>query len=168
MNKPKTPLTPVGFKALIQEREHLTKVLRPSVVSKIADAAAEGDRSENAEYIYGKKQLREIDRRLAYLGKLLGEVEIVDCSNLRGDRVCFGSTVVVVNESGLEKKWTIVGQGETEYTADSISYQSPVAKALIGKQINDVVEVETPKGTDELEIVGLYFGEILVAGRDKK
>lgn len=156
--KPKRPLTVRGYKALSEEHNRLFHVERPKVVDGIATAAAEGDRSENAEYIYGKKRLRELDKRIRYLGKLLDEVKVVDPSSLSGSTVCFGSTVTVLTEEGEEKTWTIVGEGETEYTENGISWKSPVAKALLGKQVGDWVDVERPAGLISFEILSLQFG----------
>lgn len=162
----KNPMTKPGYQRLLAERDELLRVVRPKVVRGVTDAAAEGDRSENAEYIYGKKRLREIDKRLQYLGHLLKDVQIVDMSDLSGTQVCFGSTVVVVDEEGRKSKWTIVGDGESDHKELTISWKSPVARALMGKAVGNIVEIERPKGTHEFEIVGLYFGDKRVAGSD--
>jgi len=167
MTKQKTLLTRKGYTRLVEERENLSKKMRPKIVKQIADAAAEGDRSENAEYIYGKKHLREIDKRLSYLSSLLYDVELFDENLLKGDQICFGSTVVIRDGEGEIKKWTIVGDGEADFKEGSISYKSPVAKALMGKRVSDIIEVERPKGTDEFEVIGLLFGAKVVAGVDK-
>ena len=155
--KPKKPMTRKGHAKLAAEHDELLLVERPKVVQGIATAAAEGDRSENAEYIYGKKRLRELDKRLRYLGMLLKDVKLVDPATLSGDRVCFGSTVVVRDEEGDEKEYTIVGEGEADHRERSISYKSPVARALQGKRVGDVVVVQRPAGEIELEIVDLLF-----------
>jgi len=155
----KKPLTLSGYRALFAEHEQLAKVERPKVVTGVANAAAEGDRSENAEYIYGKKRLREIDKRLQYLASLLQDVEIVDPATLSGTRVCFGSTVVFEGDDGTTKKWQIVGEGESDTAKGTISWKSPMARALIGKQVGDVVVVERPAGELEVEITELWFGD---------
>lgn len=155
----RNPFTKTGYQRLLNEWERLSKVERPKVVKGVADAAFEGDRSENAEYIYGKKKLREIDKRLQYLSKLLQNAEIVDITQLSGDVICFGSTVVVQDEKGETKRWTIVGEGETEQQPGLISFRSPMAKALLGKQVGDTVEVELPRGMAEFTIVQLVFGD---------
>jgi transcription elongation factor GreB len=158
--KPKGPprlLTKAGFARMAAEHDELLLVERPKVVQGVATAAAEGDRSENAEYIYGKKRLREIDKRLRYLGMLLRDVKIVDPDTLRGDAVCFGSTVTVVDEDGVEKRYTIVGEGEAEWRNHEISYKSPVARALIGKRIGEVITARRPAGEIELEITDLHY-----------
>lgn len=162
----KNPLTKAGYQRLLAERDELLRVTRPKVVKGVTDAAAEGDRSENAEYIYGKKRLREIDKRLQYLSHLLKDVKVVELSQLSGTQVCFGSTVVVIDDEGLKKKWTIVGDGESDHKDLTISWKSPVAKALLGKEVGDIVEIERPKGTAEFEIIALYFGNKLVAGEN--
>jgi transcription elongation factor GreB len=158
-SKPKAkPLTREGFKKLAGEHDQLMLVERPKVLQGIQIAAAEGDRSENAEYIYGRKRLRELDKRLRYLGGLLKDVTLVDPESLEGDRVCFGSTVTVMDEDGKERTYTIVGEGEAEFHQGGISFKSPVAKALHGKRVGDVVVVHRPAGEIEFEVVGLKFG----------
>lgn len=155
--KPKRPMTRDGFKRLASEHDELMTVERPKVLKGIQVAAAEGDRSENAEYIYGRKRLREIDKRLRYLGMLLKDVKLVDPERLSGDRVCFASTVTVRDDAGVEKEYTIVGEGEAEHRAGSISFKSPVALALMGKRVGDVVVVQRPAGEVEFEIIDLKF-----------
>lgn len=155
----KKPLTLPGYRGLLAEYEQLSKVERPRVVVGVTNAAAEGDRSENAEYIYGKKRLREIDKRLQYLSSLLGDVEIVDPSTLSGDSVCFGCTVVIEEGSGAVKKWQIVGEGESDTAQGTISWKSPMARALLGKRAGDVVTVERPAGEIEVEVREIWFGE---------
>lgn len=159
----KKPLTLPGYRALLAEHEELAKVERPRVVVGVTNAAAEGDRSENAEYIYGKKRLREIDKRLQYLANLLGDVEIVDPATLNGDKVCFGSTVVIADDDGVRKKWQIVGEGESDTAKGTISWKSPMAKALMGKRKGELVTVERPAGEIDVEIVELWFGERRIA-----
>jgi len=160
----KKPLTLQGYRALLAEHEELAKHERPRVVQGVANAAAEGDRSENAEYIYGKKRLREIDKRLQYLSSLLQDVEIVDPATLSGDKVCFGATVVIVEDgSRVKKKWQIVGEGESDTARGSISWRSPMARALLGKRVGDVVTVERPAGELDVEVVELWFGERRIA-----
>lgn len=151
------PMTREGFNILADEHEWLARTERPKVVSGIATAAAEGDRSENAEYIYGKKKLRELDKRLRYLDSILKDVEIIDPDQLQGDQVCVGSTVTVLDEAGLEKVYTIVGEGEADYQKKTISWKSPVAKVLLGKKVGDLVVAERPVGDIELEIIDLHF-----------
>ncbi len=132
----KKPLTLNGYRALLAEHEQLSKVERPRVVAGVTNAAAEGDRSENAEYIYGKKRLREIDKRLQYLSSLLQDVEIIDPATLNGDKVCFGSTVVFEGDDGQTKRWQIVGEGESDTAAGTISWKSPVARAATSSSLS--------------------------------
>lgn len=155
--KDKRPLTRKGYQKLAAEHDELLLVERPRVVQGIATAAAEGDRSENAEYIYGKKKLRELDKRLRYLGQLLKDIKVVDPERLSGDRVCFGATVVVIDEDGAEKRYTIVGEGEADLALGEISFKSPVARALMGKRVGDVIVARRPAGEIELEITDLLF-----------
>lgn len=156
-------MTLAGFRMLQKEHETLAKVERPVVVQRIADAAAEGDRSENAEYIYGRKRLRELDKRLAYLAGLLGDVEIIDPSTLSGTKVCFAATVVIEEAGGKRSRWQIVGEGESDTARGSISWRSPMARALLGKAVGDVVVVERPAGEIEIEILELWFAGMKVA-----
>lgn len=158
-------LTKAGHEKLLAEHAELSRVERPRVVQGVADAAAEGDRSENAEYIYGKKRLREIDKRLQYLGRLLRDVVVVDPQTLSGDTVQFGATVSIVtydpeddDDEGVHRTWTIVGGGEAETKEGSISVDAPLAKALLGKRVGDIVTVNRPKGEVDVEILGLAFG----------
>ena len=149
------PFTRHGYKKLASEFEHLSKVERPKIVRGVADAAAEGDRSENAEYIYGKKRLREIDKRLGYLSQLLKNATIISKDMVDTSKICFGCTVTVKNIDGKLSKYTIVGEGESDLASGRISYISPVAKALLGKQIGDIVEIDRPKDSVELEIIAI-------------
>ena len=149
----KRPITRAGFQLLAQEHDHLLLQERPKVLQGIQFAAAEGDRSENAEYIYGRKKLRELDKRLRYLGKLLKDIVLVDPEKLESTKVCFGSTVTVVDEEGVERTYTLVGEGESDLIHHGISYLSPMAKALMGKKEGDLVVVHRPAGEIELEIL---------------
>ena len=150
-------LTTQGYEKLSAELNNLLKVERPKVVQGVADAAAEGDRSENAEYIYGKKKLREIDKRLKYLSGLLKDVKIVNPSVIKSDKILFGATVEIADEENKKIKYKIVGEGEADLRDGSISYLSPVAKALLGKQAGDIVEIHRPKGQIEVEIIGVEY-----------
>lgn len=151
------PLTPEGFKRIAAEHQHLLEVERPKIVDGVATAAAEGDRSENAEYIYGKKRLREIDKRLRYLSGLLKDAQIIDPRNIRSDRVEFGATVLLVDENQQEKSWTIVGYGESDASLGTISWKSPLAKALWHKKVGDVIYFERPAGEIEYEILAISY-----------
>ena len=161
----KNPMTSAGFQKIAAEHNQLLNVVRPRVVQGVADAAAEGDRSENAEYIYGKKRLREIDKRLRYLTELLNDVQIIDPDKVGGDRVTFGATVTVEDEGGRQKRWTIVGVGEADLAEATISWKSPVARALMGKKIGDTVTVEAPAGDASYELTAMSFGPRVVGER---
>lgn len=159
MQNLKKPLTKNGHFKLASEHEHLVRVERVKVVEGIAIAAAEGDRSENAEYIYGKKRLRELDKRIRYLNHVLKDAQIIDPLKLRSDRVCFGATVTIEDENGQQKTWMLVGDGESDHKEGKISWKSPVAKALFGKKIGDIVTAERPAGSIDLEILDICFKE---------
>lgn len=151
-------LTRQGHARLAAEYDELFRVKRPIIVQRIADAAAEGDRSENAEYIYGRKKLRELDGRLRYLSKLMKDARLVDPDSLEGNRVVFGSTVVVEDEDGRRFTWQLVGEGEADPREGTISYRSPVGRALLDRRVGDEVEVELPAGEVCYEILELRFG----------
>lgn len=159
----KKPMTLTGFRALSKEHDELLRVERPKVVQGVSNAAAEGDRSENAEYIYGRKRLREIDKRLSYLSSLLKDVDIVDPGGLTGTKVCFACTVVIEEDGGAQKKWQIVGEGESDTARGSISWKSPMARALLGKAVGDVVTVERPAGDIDVEVIEVWFGARKIA-----
>lgn len=140
-------ITRAGWNALDQELKYLWKEERPQVTQAVSDAAALGDRSENAEYIYGKRRLREIDRRVRFLSKRLEVLQIVDYSPKQEGKIFFGAWVELENEEGEVKSYRIVGCDEFDPAKHWISIDSPVARALIGKSIDDEVKVSTPSGT---------------------
>lgn len=152
MGEEKNYITPAGARRLSEELGRLRSVERPKTVQEVADAAAQGDRSENAEYIYGKKRLREIDRRMRFLTKRLSKAVVVDPGERRGDRVFFGATVTVEDEDGLESTYQIVGEDESDAAARRISWRSPIGRALLGKREGDSVTVHRPAGELDLEI----------------
>lgn len=150
-------ITPDGARRLSEELGRLRSVDRPRTVQEVADAAAQGDRSENAEYIYGKKKLREIDRRMHYLTKRLESAVVVDPKAQKGDKVYFGATVEVLDEEEKRSVYRIVGEDETDSKSGAISWRSPVGGALLGKRVGDVVVVHRPAGALELEIVKISY-----------
>jgi len=150
-------ITPEGAKKLREELDHLWTVERPRVTQEVADAAAQGDRSENAEYIYGKRRLREIDRRVRFLSKRLDEITVVTEAPADGGRVHFGAWVEVEDEDGDEHTWRIVGADESDLRSGAISIDSPVARALIGKREGDEVTVKVPKGDVVYTITGIRY-----------
>ena len=144
-----------GYDALSREVEQLLTVERPRVVNQVAAAAAEGDRSENAEYIYGKKRLREIDRRVEFLGKRLDVLEVVP-QPTSTERARLLSWVEVEDESGTTQTYRLVGADETDAKSRWISWKSPVGRALLGKAMDDEIIVQTPGGRVEYVIAGIY------------
>jgi transcription elongation factor GreB len=153
----KRPITPAGYDRLEQELHDLWKVERPRIVQEVADAAALGDRSENAEYKYGKRRLREIDRRVRYLSKLLEGFQIVDPSTIKSDVVGFGATVEIEDEDGVRKSYQLVAEEETAVKQGKISMKSPVGKALLKKKVGDVVVIKRPAGEIEVEVVSVTY-----------
>jgi transcription elongation factor GreB len=151
------PITPQGYKRFQDELHQLWHVDRPKIVQEVSDAAALGDRSENAEYIYGKRKLREIDRRLRYLSELMDELVVIDPKEVIADRVKFGATVVVQDEDGCEKTYQIVGADEVDGKTGRISGDSPIGKALLNKKKGDSVLVQRPAGEIELSIVEIRY-----------
>jgi transcription elongation factor GreB len=150
-------ITPAGHKRLADELERLWKVDRPKLVETIAWAAGNGDRSENGDYIYGKKKLREIDRRIRFLGKRLDSAVIVDNAGKSHEQVFFGATVSVLGEDGSERAVSIVGVDELDPVHGRVSWISPIATALLKASVGDVVTLRTPRGTEELEILDIRY-----------
>ena len=152
-------ITAAGYRRLQEEAERLWTQDRPRLVKSVATAAAEGDRSENAEYIYGKRKLAEIDRRLAYLGKRLDVLTVVDGPAANDGRVHFGAWVTLEDEAGNVTRYQIVGSDETDAGARRISMDSPLAHALMNKRVGDEVEVQRPKGEITYAIVAISYGD---------
>jgi transcription elongation factor GreB len=150
-------ITPEGFATLKRELEHLGQVERPKVVHGVTEAAAEGDRSENAEYIYGKRRLREIDRRMRFLRMALEASVVVDPSIDRGDTIYFGATVVLLSEGGDEVTYQLVGEHETDAVRGRISHRSPVGAALMRKSVDDEVRVATPAGPRTFTVLEVLY-----------
>ncbi len=151
-------MTPVGHARLKAELEHLLKVERPKVVEVVHWAASNGDRSENGDYIYGKKRLREIDRRIRFLTKRLDNSLVVDpLLREATDQVFFGATVTIADEQGQEQTYTIVGVDETDISRGHISWISPLARALIKAREGDTVRFQSPMGQREIEIVEVRY-----------
>ncbi len=153
----KSYITPEGAAKLTAELHRLLEVERPKTVGEVATAAAHGDRSENAEYKYGKQKLREIDRRLRWLQKRLDSIEVVDPKKQSGALVFFGATVEVEDEDGAKKQYQIVGEDESDPGRGRISYSSPIGRALLKKKVGDMVTVRRPAGELELEITGIFY-----------
>jgi transcription elongation factor GreB len=156
----KNYITPAGHQAIKDELLQLIDVDRPEVVRVVHWAASNGDRSENGDYIYGKRRLREIDRRIRFLTKRLDTAFVVDPTVHYGnDQVFFGATVTYLNKAGEEHTVTIVGIDEFDPLKGRISWVSPVARALTKAREGDLVTLQTPLGMDELEILGVGYPE---------
>jgi transcription elongation factor GreB len=157
----KNYMTPRGYRALREELDHLLRIERPKIVEIVSWAADNGDRSENGDYIYGKKRLREIDRRLRFLGKRIDNAEVVDPRAQRsGDQVFFGATVTICNATdadAAEQRWQIVGIDEADAAAGKISWISPLARALLKAREGDVVRFASPAGVRKVEIVKVDY-----------
>lgn len=156
----KNYITPAGYQRIKDELLQLIDVDRPEVVRVVHWAASNGDRSENGDYIYGKRRLREIDRRIRFLTKRMDSAFVVDPSVHYGnDQVFFGATVTYVNKTGEEHTVTIVGVDELDPLRGRISWVSPVARALTKCREGEVAQLQTPQGMDELEIVSVEYPE---------
>ena len=160
----KNYLTPAGWRRMRDELTWLVKIERPNVTSVVSWAAKLGDRSENADYQYGKKRLREIDRRIRYLTKRIEAAEVVDPSTREEtDQVFFGATVTYANPQGEEQTVRIVGIDEMDPAKHYVSWVSPVARALIKAREGDTVHLQTPAGAQDLEILEVRYEEIPMA-----
>lgn len=150
-------ITPAGFKKLTDELTKLRTLDRPKVVQEVSDAAAQGDRSENAEYIYGKKKLREIDRRMRWLGQRIDGAVVVDPRQQRGERVFFGATVVLEDDDGEQRTYQLVGEDEIDAPKGRISWRSPIGAAVLKKGLDDDVRVRTPAGLRRFTIIDVRY-----------
>jgi transcription elongation factor GreB len=156
----KNYMRPQGLRNLQEELRQLVRVERPKVVEIVSWAAGNGDRSENGDYIYGKKRLREIDRRIRFLTKRIGNAEVVDPALQKNrDQVFFGATVTYANARDEEQTVTIVGIDEADMDKGLMSWISPIARALLKAQEGDMVEVRTPSGKDRIEIIEIRYGD---------
>ena len=156
----KNYITPRGYRRLQEELARLWKVERPPVVTTVTWAAGNGDRSENGDYIYGKRKLREIDRRIRFLSKRLDVAVVVDNSGKTHQRVHFGATVTFQYESGGEREVTIVGVDELDSGDERISWRSPLAKALLTAEVGDTVTLRAPRGPERLEIIAVRYDDM--------
>lgn len=153
-------ITPAGHQRLLAEFEQLTKVERPEVTNLVQWAASNGDRSENADYQYGKKRLREIDRRLRFLSKRLESAVVIDPTTVTSDRVQFGATVEVEDEEGKKRVFSIVGVDEIATDKGHISWQSPIGRSLLGKEEGDEVLIHVPLGEVIYTITSITYKSI--------
>ncbi len=153
----KNYITTAGYKRLNDELTNLWGDVRPKLVETITWAASNGDRSENGDYIYGKRKLREIDRRIRFLSKRLDSAVVVDNAGREHDCVYFGATVTVADEEGQERTLSIVGIDELDPVNGRVSWISPIAKALMKAVVGDVVTLKTPSGEEQLEVVDIRY-----------
>ncbi len=150
-------MTPQGFRSLQEEFQQLFHGERPKLVETIAWAASNGDRSENADYIYGKRRLREIDKRLLWLKDRIESARVIDPTSVQSDTVVFGATVTLLTEDDEVRRYQIVGETEGDVEAGKISWKSPVARALLGKRVGDEAEIHRPVGRLIVEISKIEF-----------
>jgi len=154
----KNYITPAGLQTLQDELRQLTRVERPKVVETVAWAAGNGDRSENGDYIYGKRRLREIDRRIRFLTKRLEIAQVVDPAQQKNtDQVFFGATVTYADPAGVERTVRIVGVDEADLDKGCVSWISPIARALLKSREGDVVDLRTPHGVEQIEVVAIRY-----------
>ena len=152
----KYPMTPTGFTALQEELRHLKTEIRPKVIQDIAEARAHGDLSENAEYDAAREKQSMVEGRIRELEVKLGGAQVIDPSQFDGSKVVFGVTVVIADaDSGEKQTWTLVGEDEADLKKSKISIASPLARALVGKSVGDQLEIRTPKGVKECEIISI-------------
>jgi transcription elongation factor GreB len=156
----KNYISPAGYARLRSELAELWEVERPKLVDTVAWAAGNGDRSENGDYLYGKKRLREVDRRIRFLSRRLEHAEVVQNMGHDPERVFFGATVTVMNRQGEERTVTIVGMDEVDPGRGRVSWISPIAKALLKAREGDRVTLRTPGGIEELDIVDVRYAPI--------
>ncbi len=154
----KNYMTPQCYRRMLDEREHLVKVERPQITNIVSWAASNGDRSENGDYLYGKRRLREIDRRIRFLNKRIDTAEVVDpASRPPTDQIFFGATVTYEDEQGEEHTIRIVGIDEADATKGDVSWISPIARVFLRNFVGDSVKLPTPTGVQHLEIVEVKY-----------
>lgn len=157
--KKRNYITLEGYRRLAAELDNLQRVERPRVCNEVTEAAAQGDRSENAEYIYGKKRLREIDKRLAFIQARLDLLKVVDPRESEGSQqVFFGATVTVEDENGKRSTYQIVGEDELDAKGTRISINGPMASALLKKKVGEVATVKRPAGEVDVTVVKVTYG----------
>ena len=154
-------ITPMGYEKLVEERDQLLKVERPRIVEEIQAAVKQGDRSENAEYQYGKKRLREIDRRVRFLNKRIELARVIRPTEQKPDCVRFGATVLVEDGDGKSRRFVIVGEDETDTAKRRISWKSPVGTGLLKAKEGDWLSVETPGGVQDFLVVKVIYDDAL-------
>lgn len=152
-------ITPEGEKTLREELHQLWKVERPQVTNTVHEAAKNGDRSENGDYIYGKRRLREIDSRVRFLNKRLDELEVVNQAPADQSKARFGAWVTLEDEDGGEQRWRIVGPDEFDVSVGKLSMDSPMARAILGKTLDDEIVVKSPSGEQVFYVANISYTE---------
>ena len=150
-------ITPEGEKTLREELHQLWKVERPQVTNTVHEAAKNGDRSENGDYIYGKRRLREIDSRVRFLNKRLDELEVVERAPVDQSKVRFGAWVTLEGDNGEEQRWRIVGPDEFDVSSGKLSMDSPMARAVLGKSLDDEIVVQSPSGEQVYYVTNIAY-----------
>ncbi len=150
-------ITPEGEQRLRAELHQLWKMERPQVTSAVHEAAKNGDRSENGDYIYGKRRLREIDSRVRFLNKRLEELKVIDRPPDNTDRIYFGAWVTLEDEAGAERRWRIVGPDEFDLGRGLLSMDSPMARSLLGKRVDDEITVHSPSGENTFYVTAIGY-----------
>lgn len=150
-------MTPACQEKLLAELEHLSRTERPEVTRLVQWAASNGDRSENADYLYGKRRLREIDRRIRFLTQRLDAAVVVDPAKVSSERVQFGATVKITSDEGVSRTISIVGVDEVDTSRGRLSWQSPIGRALLSKSVGDEVTVQTPQGESVFSIDSIAY-----------
>lgn len=150
-------ITPEGFRRLAEEHERIWTLERPRIVAEVEAAAALGDRSENAEYLYGKRKLRELDRRLRFLSERMDALTVVDPPPRRDGRAFFGAWVTVEHEDGDERTYRLVGPDESDAARGLVSVEAPLGRALLGRRAGDVARVRRPAGAVEITVVEIRW-----------
>lgn len=153
MSTPPRYITPEGFRRIAKEHERIWSVERPRIVAEVEAAAALGDRSENAEYLYGKRKLRELDRRLRFLSEMMDALTVIDPAPRRDGRAYFGAWVTVEHDDGEERTYRLVGPDESDIGRGLVSVDAPLGRALLGKRGGDTAVVQRPVGSTEITIV---------------
>jgi transcription elongation factor GreB len=157
MARPPRYVTPEGFRRIAEEHERIWSRERPRIVAEVEAAAALGDRSENAEYIYGKKKLRELDRRLRFLSESMDALVVIDPAPHPSGRAFFGAWVTVEHDDGAKRTYRLVGPDELDVAAGRISVDAPLGRALLGRAEGDTVVVQRPAGPAEVTVVGIRW-----------
>lgn len=158
MAQPSHPITPGGYAALKARYDHLLGTERPDIVEIVSWAAGNGDRSENGDYLYGRKRMREIDRELAHLARRMKNARVIDPAEQPDkDRAFFGATLTLADEDDIEKVVTLVGDDEQDATTGKIGWSSPLARALKGARVGDLRTVRLPAGEKEWEVMAIDY-----------